>query len=82
MKQDVYESDIHLLEKKYNRGYRIKYISYLRNRGPIFQVQKRLFGFLWYRPCKKENGRIANFLGLDKTLPFIEKDFKNDEKRI
>ena len=81
MQQKIYERDIHLLEKRYNHGYRVKYVSYYKDRGPIFQVQKRLFGFLWYRPCKKENGQIANFLGLDKILPFIQKEFRNETKK-
>lgn len=81
MEQTAYESDIYLQEKRYSHGYKVKYISYYKDRGPIFQVQKRLFGFLWYRSCKKENGQIANFLGLDKTLPFVQKEFKNETKK-
>jgi len=69
MYQTTFESDIHVIEKIFSYGYKIKYVAFLSNRGPIYQVQKR--GIFRYIPLKKENGKVANFLGLEKATFFL-----------
>jgi hypothetical protein len=78
MNQQAFEKGLHLKEKRYSHGYRLVYVSYYKKHGPVYQVQRRLFGFLWYVPCRKKNGIEANFLGTkpDKVLEFIGSDMK------